>query len=671
MKKNLIFIIILVSLLFNNTLATSANDTYPKLANYFLKWHLSLEEARKLAKWDLLILDMEVQRNSPEMIVEIRKNNPDIIILAYITSQEILNNPHHYQHANLRIDLYNKIDDSWWLKDLSGQKISYWPNTSMLNLSDGAGLNQANERFNDFLPRFVVKNIKSSRLWDGVFYDNTWGDVSWVNGANIDIYNNNEIKSASYIDKAWSSGYEKMLIKTRELAGDDFIIVGNGRVHAPYLPHLHGKMLEGFPSYWESGGTWSGSVNTYIKMPNYTRKPALPIINTYNKDQYNFQLLRFSLASALLGDGYFSFDYDVTLHNQTWWYDEYDVYLGKARSRPYNLLDNNSSDIKPGMWRRDFDNGSVIINSTDKKQRIIFEREVFERIRGSLDSDFNNGQLINWLELEANDAIILLKKMNVIENSSFLNGEFFRVFSNDGKQTRAGFFSYLSQFPAASEVLLYDIDNDGFKEEIYSYDGLVRVLKNGQVILEFRPFHEGFRGRVSLALADLNNNGQLEIITGAGSGGGPQVRVYNLEANLVSTFFAFDPLFRGGIDIAAADTNNNGKAEIIIAAGSGGGPHLRIFDYSGKELSNFFVYNHEFKGGVKVASADLNNNGKAEIIVVPGYGMKPEVRIFNELGQKINSFLAYQTEYIQGLDVSASDSSKSGRAEIFVGIKDF
>jgi hypothetical protein len=652
-----------------NVNAVEKKTVFPKIANYFLKWNISEQEAIELANWDLLILDMEVSFNSPDKIIKIRQLNPDVIILAYITSQEILENVNFF-NATLRQKLFYSLDDSWWLKDTNGEKIEYWPQTKMLNVSDGSGLDKYGQRYNDFLPKFVVENIKSTGLFDGVFYDNTWGDVSWVN-ANIDIKNNGQNLGSNEIDNLWSSGFKKILDKTRNLAGDDFIIVGNGRVHPEYLPYLHGMMFENFPSYWESGGTWDGSINTYLNLPLGTRQPSFPVINSYNKNRENYQIFRFGLGSALLGEGYYSFDYDVTCHSQTWWYDEYEVYLGNAISAPYNLLENNNNLIKPGLWRRDFENGVVIVNSTEEKQRYIFKNEVLEKIRGTQDKPVNSGQRINWLEIEGKDAIILHKEMEIIYDSSFTNGQYIRTYNKDGEIIRGGFFSYLQSFPGSSQIILYDLLNDGQREQIVSYDGLVKVYKNGHEILSFRPFHPSFRGKISLAVADLNNNGQKEIITGAGPGGGPQVRVFNLKGECVSTFFAYDPNFRGGIDVTAGDTNNNGKYEIITGAGPGGGPHIRIFDYMGRELSTFFAYDPNFRGGVNVTSADLNNNGKYEIISGPGPNMKPEIKYFNERGQLIKSFLAFDESFQDGVSLSAYDLLGDSKAKIFVGIYDF
>ncbi len=668
-KLLLIAIIIIFSLLSLDVKAIEKKETFPKIANYFLKWNISSQEAVELANWDLLVLDMEIIFNDPDKIIQIRQLNPDVIILAYITAQEILENV-NYPNATLRQKLFYSLDDSWWLRDKNGEKVIHWPQTAMLNVSDGAGHNKKGQRFNDFLPEFVVDNIKSTGLFDGVFYDNTWGDVSWLND-NIDILNNAQNLQAHEIDSLWSSGFKKILDKTRRLAGDDFIIIGNGRVHQPYLSYLHGMMFEGFPSYWESGGTWEGSVNTYINLPLSSRQPAMPVINTYHKDRNNFQIFRFGLGSALLGEGYYSFDYDVSDHSQTWWYDEYEVYLGTAISAPYDLLENNNNNIKPSLWRRDFENGVVIVNSTNEKKRYIFNNEVLEKIQGNQDTSINNGERINWLEIKSKDAIILLKEIEIIYNSSFTNGQYIRTFNKEGENIRSAFFSYLQNFPGSSQIILYDLLNDGQREQIVSYNGLVKVYKNGQEILSFRPFHPSFKGKISLSVADLNNNGQNEIITGAGPGGGPQVRVFNLNGDCVSTFFAYDSNFRGGIDVTTGDTNGNGKYEIITGAGPGGGPHIRVFDYTGRELSTFFAYDPNFRGGVNVTSADLNNNGKYEIIAGPGPNMKPEIKYFNEKGQLMKSFLAYDESYKKGVSLSAYDSQGDNKAEIFVGIYDF
>ena len=649
--------------------AARADEVYPRLANYFLKWEMTANEAVELAKWDLVIVDMENQENNPEFLRQMRRLNPDIKILAYITPQEMIDNPENYQHATLRQRLAAQILDGWWLRNENGNSVVNWPHTAMFNLSEKVENNIQGRKLNEVLPRFVHEHLQSSGLWDGVFYDNLWGDISWMNNGHLD-FNRDGIKDTSVLaDSLWVEGTAKLLRLSRELLGSNFIIIGNGRVHWPYQPLLNGMMLEGFPPTWENGGTWSGAMSSYAKLPTINLKPNATIINVFKKNAEDYQAVRFGLTSALLGNGYYSFDYDVTNHGQTWWYDEYDVNLGKAQSAPYNLLNGGKSDWQPGLWRRDFKNGVAIVNSTDKVQSFVFSKEEFEKIKGLQAPNINNGLKINYLKLNPYDGVLLLKKLAAWQGSAFTNGGFLRIFTIDGEQSRNGFFSYVSSLPAGSEVLVGDFSHNGDTEYILSYQGKLIRQQSGKNLWSVQPFAAGFKGTASIAVADINGDGQVEIIIGAGQGGGPQVRVFTDGGKSLLNFFAYDKNFRGGVNVAAGDINGDGKAEIITGAGQGGGPHVRFFDGKGQLVGQFFAYDKNFRGGVNVAAGDINGDGKAEIITGAGQGGGPQVRIFTAAGQALSSFFAYDKNFRGGINVGVS--VVEGKAEIAVGIKGF
>ena len=73
----------------------------------------------------------------------------------------------------------------------------------------------------------------------------------------------------------------------------------------------------------------------------------------------------------------------------------------------------------------------------------------------------------------------------------------------------------------------------------------------------------------------------------------------------VASFFAYDPAFTGGVDVAAADVTGDGVAEIITGAGAGGGPHVRAFSLAGglvTEVASFYrlrpgVHRRRQRGG--------------------------------------------------------------------------
>lgn len=679
-RKILIFAIFLaVFLVFPNSSALSRKTEFPKIANYFLKWTIEDHEVPALAKWDLLVLDMEVQENSRENLKKIRQLNPKIIILAYITSQEanadIYNSPWSSK-ATLRKKLINNIDDSWWLKDNNNARISFWPGTNMLNLSNYAGINNQGKRWNDFLPEFVKNEIISTGLWDGVMYDNIWGDIVWVDNK-ISIDGSGQIKSINETNTAWANGVKKMLIKTRQLFGPNYLILANGRVHLAYQDALNGVLFESFPAEWESNGDWGKILTTYSDIQKVNQSPQASIINSSDSSQYSYQKVRFGLGSALLGNtSYFSFDFGPSDHSQTWWYDEYDVNLGKAQSAPYNLLDKNNSSYKKGLWRRDFEKGIVLVNSTDVEQTYVFKNEEFERLNGSQDRSVNNGSVINFIKMRPNDGVILFKKNSIvstIKNSSFNNGDFIRVFDYEGRQTRSGFFAYLENFPVNSQILISDIDDDGYDETLVNSKGVISIYKNGIKINEFKPYDGLFKGEISFAVADLNDDGTKEIITGAGQGGGPHVRIFSKEGRLLTGgFFAYDQNFRGGVRVAVMDLDGDGNKEVITAAGLGGGPHIRVFDKDGRPLTGgFFAYEQNFRGGVSLATGDVNGDGEREIITAPGQGMRPEIKIFTKDGKFLKSFLAYESSFTSGLRVMSDDLGSDGIFEILSGTISF
>ncbi len=67
-----------------------------------------------------------------------------------------------------------------------------------------------------------------------------------------------------------------------------------------------------------------------------------------------FQRMRFGLCSALMGDGLFSYDFGTTWWGHDWWYDEYDVPLGRPL-RPAAPL----PSPKDVLWQDGFEDGSL------------------------------------------------------------------------------------------------------------------------------------------------------------------------------------------------------------------------------------------------------------------------------------------------------------------------
>lgn len=550
---------------------------YPRLANLYFKWDISAAEAQELAKWDVLVIDMEASVNTPENLKKIREYNPQIKILAYITSEEFTSNVSKLKSSSLRRRMYPGISDSWWLTTSGGGRLVWWPGTWLLNVTEDCPADANGKKWNDYLPEFVVQNILSSDLWDGVFYDNAWESASWLpSGNDIDLNHDGTAESAVVLDQKWREGMNKIFARTRALAPGK-IVMGNGG--KGYYNYLNGIAMENFQH-----SDWTSAMNDYLFILKNGQSPNDTILNCTTDNtgqQTDYQKMRFCLTSALLGDGYFSFDFGDQAHNQLWWYDEYDVSLGGPLNSAYNVLAGNTK-ISAGVWRRDFQNGIVLLNSGNTAKAVDLGEE-FEKIHGSQDRTANDGSVIQSVTLAPRDGIILLRRAGTVAGSvsvsNFQNGSFDRIFDGSGKLVRTGFFTYDEKYKPASQVMKIDLDQNGSDETVVAGDSAIDIYNDrGEKITTFYPYEKTYNKGINFAVGDLNHDGKLEIVTGTLRGGGPQVRIFNWQGVLIHPgFFAYAKNFRGGVSVAVGDTDGNGWPEIITGAGFGGGPHVPDF----------------------------------------------------------------------------------------------
>lgn len=170
--------------------------------------------------------------------------------------------------------------------------------------------------------------------------------------------------------------------------------------------------------------------------------------------------------------------------------------------------------------------------------------------------------------------------------------------------------------------------------------------------------------------ADFTGDGAPDLLAGAGPGAGPHVKLIDgaTGAELFS-FFAFDEAFLGGVNVATADIDGDGRLDLIVAAGPGAGPHVKVFSgATGAELRSFFAFDPSFAGGVNVAGGDFDGDGFGDIIVGAGPGAGPHVKAFSgRTGSELASFFAYDQSFYGGVSVAAGDFDRDGRADIIVG----
>jgi hypothetical protein len=119
---------------------------------------------------------------------------------------------------------------------------------------------------------------------------------------------------------------------------------------------------------------------------------------------------------------------------------------------------------------------------------------------------------------------------------------------------------------------------------------------------------------------------------------------------------AYTPAFIAGVFVAAGDVDGDGRADIITGADAGGGPHVLAFSgVDGHVLRSFFAYDPGFSGGVRVAAADLDLDGFAEIITAPGPGSGPSLRVWDgATGAAVGEFNADDSTVLSGVFVGVA-----------------
>lgn len=247
-------------------------------------------------------------------------------------------------------------------------------------------------------------------------------------------------------------------------------------------------------------------------------------------------------------------------------------------------------------------------------------------------------------------------------------------------------------FSGGVRVATADITGDGVSDVIYGTGPGVStqvVIFNGatgaQIAQQF-PFEPSFTGGVYVAAGDLNGDGKADLVVTPDEGGGPRVLIYDgATGSIIADFFGIDdPNFRGGARAALGDINGDGRVDLIIAAGFGGGPRVAIFDgmtvpgaFSANPptrlVQDFFAFEETLRNGTFVAAADLDGDGFGDLIAGGGPGGGPRVTVFsgqqllgNSLVPIIN-FFAGDDRNRGGVRVAAIDVEGDGWPDLITG----
>lgn len=236
----------------------------------------------------------------------------------------------------------------------------------------------------------------------------------------------------------------------------------------------------------------------------------------------------------------------------------------------------------------------------------------------------------------------------------------------DGKTL--GLIAELQPFEASFTGGVYvaggDINGDGFADVVVTpdegggpivavYNGLDLTAGNAVSLARFFGIQDpNFRGGARAAVGDVDGDGTPDIVVSAGFLGGPRISIWSGVAVLagqttatdapLANFFAFENSLRNGAFVAVGDVDGDGVGDLIFGAGPNGGPRVRIADgasllaagnfgsldnpdAASLTVGNFISGNPNSRGGIRVATADLDEDGLADVITGGGVGQPATV----------------------------------------------
>ncbi len=642
-----------------STRAAFGTQQSPKLMNLYFDWQLKNENQVALAKWDVVVLDMDFGWQFPERIRKLRHDNPNIKILAYVSAGELADARAKGDPASPGYVLAKLATENAFLHSTTGTRLSDWPGSELMNVTDAGPSTSA--KWNQILPTFIQSQLMPTKLWDGIFLDTAYDSISSRVQSAIDVNGDGKADSPADVDRAWNAGMKALIQRVRTAIGPNRLLMENGGI--TYAPLVNGVLFENFPST-----DWNSSMGAYHVALGETMTPSLTAINanTMNQQtQESYQLFRYGFTSALLEDGYFSFDSGDKGHAQTWWYDEYDAFLGAA-SGTSKLVASATSGTPLGVWERPYAHGMVLVN-TDSAPHAVDLPGLYEKIRGTQDPATNDGSYLHAVTVPAHDGVVLLAPLAAtdIREASFVQGSSYRVFSPTGNLIRQGFSANSTGALKGSSVVYLGNGDVNPLNRVVTQAGRVTIFQAGKFTQTIAPFGSAFKGAMSVALSQPDKSGKRLVAAERTDGISNSVCVFTFSGVKQSCWMP-EGVASTSTKIEIGNVDGGGE-RIIQTSMVDGAVRVRQYSFAGTLIGKeFMAYSSGDQGGTSLAVADVDGDKHDEIVVGSGANSMPRARIFDANGTVRRELRFGATTSTQATTIVATDMNRDGVAEILV-----
>jgi hypothetical protein len=398
--------------------AANGQAPYPRLAALWLgsQNYEDPNIQRQLARGDIALISYwpgwESGRGTTleQVVRNIKAINPRTQVFVYVVNEGI---PIDRARTQPYAEIYAKLDAERWYLYTSGQSgqivPSFWAGNHTTNNTLFTPPDSNGDRFVDWYAKWAVRNhYAPNPSIDGFLTDNVFVRPRVDGDFNLD--GTMDDRESAIVGTWQRQGLRRHFDVLRQLMPGKYQLGNNAdfgddtAVFPELDQQMNGGLMEGLIGYewsFEEWGGWDMLMRAYRKTMASYAAPKLGVFGqTGNPTDY--QSFRYGFASCLLDDGYFAFNADSGYADAPN-FDEYSVRLGQAMSGPVTTA------WQSGVYRRDFENGIVLVNPKGNGSRTVQLEGDFRRISGSQAPNVNNGQLTRSVTLNDRDGIVLLR----------------------------------------------------------------------------------------------------------------------------------------------------------------------------------------------------------------------------------------------------------------------
>jgi hypothetical protein len=339
-------------------------------ASVRLAWFTSLPKSSddifKIAQWFDLFILIQGDEDNRDVVSNLGVEGPILQYLNFDSIQDpgsCVESPKINQVADLPGDFcqISEQHSDWFLLDMNGQRIVLQDGSNNWYMMDPG--NTGWRSF--FLDR--VRKFQADPNWDGVFLDNVPVTLAFREAdGKLPAAYPTDARYQSTIQEFLKFLYEEYFQPSRKLLFANLVSRKDDTDWVNNINYLNGAMHEGWAIDWPDGYRSVETWEKHMQLAEQTQQLGKYIILVSQGTQEDTTLQKFAFASyMLINHGRAAFRYaNSDDYNEIWLYDNYANSLGTALSDRYRV---------GSAWKRDFSNGSVLVDPESHEVEIIIK----------------------------------------------------------------------------------------------------------------------------------------------------------------------------------------------------------------------------------------------------------------------------------------------------------